>query len=248
MYRTQDKTINLAYFDTINTPNKAYLLGFIAADGAIVKVSQTFNNYALTITIHRKDIEILELLKKELNSSLPIKTINTKTSYLPNGTDHVRFSTGQQRLVKTLMSYGIQPRKSLTMTDIISNIPKPFRSAFIIGYFDGDGCFVDCYQESNREYTRKRTGEVVTHLHRHWISCLAIKGSKEFLEGLGNELDVPFVVKQIKGQNIHTLKMTSNKSILKFYSLYDNCDFFLKRKKDKFTRKILQVRTISSSN
>lgn len=242
----KDKTINLSYFKVINTPNKAYLLGFIAADGALVKYNKAFENYALTITIHRKDLSVLELLKKELNSELSIKNITTKTSYMPNGTDHIRFSIARKPLIEDLMSYGVSPRKSLTMPNIIDNIPKEFRGAFIIGYFDGDGCFTDSFHQYYRDYVCK-DGTITSNLRKHWISCISIKGSKQFLEGIGNELGVPFVVKQINGQKIHTLKMTSNKSILKFYSLYDNCDFFLQRKKDKFTRKVLQVQTISPS-
>jgi len=59
----KDKTINVNYFNKIDSYNKAYLLGFIAADGAIVQ-NKGFNTKTLTITIHAKDIAILELLKK----------------------------------------------------------------------------------------------------------------------------------------------------------------------------------------
>lgn len=60
---------NMQYFETIDSDTKAYLLGFIVADGCITK---SRNSMGLTITIHEKDRIVLETLKKELNSENPI--------------------------------------------------------------------------------------------------------------------------------------------------------------------------------
>lgn len=49
----------------------------------------------------------------------------------------------------------------------------------------------------------------------------------------------------VQNQKIHTLLIVKNSDILKFYDCYNHCDFYLSRKKDKFTRKIIQVQTIS---
>lgn len=68
----KDTTVNLEYFKIIDSNNKAYLLGFIAADGALVKGVNT-SSTTLTLTIHRKDKIILDLLKRELNSSFSNK-------------------------------------------------------------------------------------------------------------------------------------------------------------------------------
>ena len=54
----KDSTINTQYFKKINSYNKAYLLGFIAADGAIVQ-NKGYSTKTLTITIHAKDIAVL---------------------------------------------------------------------------------------------------------------------------------------------------------------------------------------------
>ena len=59
---------NVKYFQNIDTHQKAYFLGFIAADGAIV-------NNTLTITIHKKDIELLEKLKSEIGNLHNIQSI-----------------------------------------------------------------------------------------------------------------------------------------------------------------------------
>lgn len=244
----KDKTINVNYFNKIDSYNKAYLLGFITADGAIVQ-NKGFTTKTLTITIHAKDIAILELLKKELNSSLSIKDITSKSKSLSSyklDVNHKRFNTSKKEIIKDLESHGLTPNKSLTMSNLIVNIPKTFRKAFIIGYFDGDGCFIDSKVSRKRKYLKK-DGSYSTYIGEKWNSHISIKGTKEFLTGIAKELNLKTIkVKQISNQKIHTLLIVKNEDILKFYDCYNHCDFYLSRKKNKFTRKIIQVQTISS--
>ena len=53
---------NEHYFEVINSEAKSYIVGFIAADGALVK-SSTGNSYYLTITIKYEDKAVLEFIK-----------------------------------------------------------------------------------------------------------------------------------------------------------------------------------------
>lgn len=244
----KDQTINTQYFKEINSYNKAYLLGFIAADGAIVQNKNT-NTKTLTITIHAKDIAVLELLKLELNSSLNIKDINYKSKSLQSyklDVNHKRFNTSKKEIINDLESYGLTSNKSLTMPNLILNIPKNYRKAFILGYFDGDGCFIDSKVTRKRKYLKK-DGSISEYIGEKYNSHISIKGTKEFLQGIVNELQIQsYNIKQISNQNIYTLIIIKNLDILKFYDCYNYCDFYLQRKKDKFTRKIIQVQTISS--
>ena len=244
----KDQTINTQYFKEINSYNKAYLLGFIAADGAIVQNKNT-NTKTLTITIHAKDIAILELLKLELNSSLNIKDINYKSKSLQSyklDVNHKRFNTSKKEIINDLESYSLTSNKSLTMPNLILNIPKNYRKAFILGYFDGDGCFIDSKVTRKRKYLKK-DGSISEYIGEKYNSYISIKGTKEFLQGIVDELQIKsYNIKQISNQNIYTLIIIKNLDILKFYDCYNYCDFYLQRKKDKFTRKIIQVQTISS--
>ena len=244
----KDQTINTQYFKEINSYNKAYLLGFIAADGAIVQNKNT-NTKTLTITIHAKDIAILELLKLELNSSLNIKDINYKSKSLQSyklDVNHKRFNTSKKEIINDLESYSLTSNKSLTMPNLILNIPKNYRKAFILGYFDGDGCFIDSKVTRKRKYLKK-DGSISEYIGEKYNSYISIKGTKEFLQGIVDELQIQsYNIKQISNQNIYTLIIIKNLDILKFYDCYNYCDFYLQRKKDKFTRKIIQVQTISS--
>lgn len=119
---------NLNYFKTIDTDKKAYFVGFIAADGSIVK---TNNSYTLTITIHSKDRIILDALREDIGCEHQVKKLKVH--------DHVRFTISRKEFIQDLNNLGILPNKSLTMPSIINNIPKEFHKAFLRGYFDGDG-------------------------------------------------------------------------------------------------------------
>lgn len=244
----KDQTINIQYFNKVDSFNKAYLLGFIAADGAIIQNKNT-NTKTLTITIHAKDVAVLELLKSELNSSLNIKDINYKSKSLQSyklDVNHKRFNTSRKEIIKDLESYGLTSSKSLTMPNLVLNIPKQYRKAFILGYFDGDGCFIDSKVTRRRNYLKK-DGSTSTYIGEKYNSQISIKGTEEFLRGIVDELQIDsYKIKQISNQNIYTLTIIKNLDILKFYDCYNHCDFYLQRKRDKFTRKILQVRTISS--
>lgn len=244
----KDQTINTQYFKEINSYNKAYLLGFIAADGAIVQNKNT-NTKTLTITIHAKDIAVLELLKSELNSSLNIKDINYKSKSLQSyklDVNHKRFNTSKKEIINDLESYGLTSNKSLTMPNLILNIPKNYKKAFILGYFDGDGCFTDSKVTRKRKYLKKDSS-ISEYIGEKYNSHISIKGTKEFLQGIVDELQIQsYSIKQMSNQNIYTLIIIKNLDILKFYDCYNYCDFYLQRKKDKFTRKIIQVQTISS--
>ena len=197
---------NINYFSNIDTQIKAYLLGFIAADGALV-------NEELTITIHNKDRIILDVIKYELESTNDIQVIRH------NDVDHVRFTTKNTQIYQDIIKYGILPNKSLSMTNIIENIPKEFRYSFILGYFDGDGSINVREVFYDKNYTRKQQ--------------IQIRATKEFALGIVKELDIKTF--NISEGSIPSLVISSLPEIEKFYNLvYSKSPIYLSRKKDKF--------------
>jgi len=209
---------NIKYFETIDTDKKAYFLGFIAADGCITK---SRNSIGLTITIHQKDKIILETLKEDMQSENPIHLLKR------NGL--IRFVIYNHELVKHLKNNGIEEQKSLTMTNIIKNIPKEYRGAFVDGYFDGDGSF--SFQE---KYKR---------------GYIQIRGTKDFLLGIVNEIKIDsFSIAEY--DSIPNLSIGSKKQIIKFFDfIYKNSTIHLDRKYDKiklFIDTLCQDQTISS--
>ena len=112
------------YFDDINTSNKAYLLGFIYADGCVEK------NNVLSIVLHEKDIEVLKMFQSELNATNPIRNVKSKP--------HVRIDFCSKHLCDILKSIGCIHNKTLKLC--FPNISQDFKYDFIRGFMDGDGC------------------------------------------------------------------------------------------------------------
>lgn len=114
----------LNYFENIDTPHKAYLLGFITADGAIV-------NDVLSIEVHKNDIDVLEFARKEIN---PLATL-TPTR------DCFKVTFGAKQLAYDLKKYGIIQNKSKFLSKVpVELIPQDLLCYYFRGLIDGDGC------------------------------------------------------------------------------------------------------------
>lgn len=236
---------DIHYFEKIDTYAKAYILGFIAADGSLVPAKKT-STITLTITIKYEDRAVLEFIKSEIGNSHELLEIRR-----PSGFDktkmihHIRLSMSNPQIVHDIMKYGITPRKSLTMENIIENIPVGFRDAFIIGYFDGDG---SVHIEMN---PRKNSHNIMCNDNSLYIN---IRGTKPFLEGICDHLNID---KSHIYQHdfIPNLAFANKKDTYRFYQCYQYLPFYYKRKHDKFLAKInhpsydkyKQDQTISSS-
>ena len=130
--------VDIDFFKCINTEEKAYILGFICADGHI-------SEDRLVITVAEKDLDILEKIRGAMHSNHPIKKIKRINPY--NKTDRkqltlVELMIGRKELVEPLFNMGLSSNKTYTLNgDILKYIPKYLMRDFLRGYFDGDGLF-----------------------------------------------------------------------------------------------------------
>ena len=62
--------VDISYFETIDSTDKAYFLGFIAADGCVRKPSH--GPLVLSIKVSSRDEEILVSFLKHLKSDIPV--------------------------------------------------------------------------------------------------------------------------------------------------------------------------------
>ena len=118
---------NEHYFDNIDTEEKAYWLGFIFADGCIMR-----NSHSFELSLSHKDKDHIQKFTKVINYT---GKVYTKKHSITCCLRSKHFWT-------VLYNYGCVPNKSL-----ILKFPKLtiFNSQelikhFIRGYFDGDGC------------------------------------------------------------------------------------------------------------
>lgn len=226
VYRTLDKAgltrkrgyhsnCNEHYFEQIDTPGKAYALGFITADGAVV------NNY-LAIEVHQKDADVLDFFRKEINPVATKTIVKNKVDQVASSgeryvyeKDNVRVAFSAKQLGIDLAKYGVVQNKSKIITGIPECIvDSPYLSFYFRGLFDGDGCI-------------KENGEI----------CL-YSGSRKFLENVQDVLVSKINVSRLKIYHGTSYFLSWNRKSdrQKFFDfLYGNLDkaYFYPRKYDR---------------
>jgi hypothetical protein len=196
------------FFKKIDTEEKAYWLGFIAADGNVDK-----NKRVCSIQLKQSDKGHLEKFSKVFNDYYHISLIN---SVYPSA----RISIYSKQCCLDLEQYGITPNKSLTLDINFNLIPKELILHFIRGYFDGDGSIFCSIPKRENGYNYEEWGcnfvgteKVLTYF-------------KEYLN-LENKIT--------KKGNVYSLDING---ILKTYQvltlLYKDSTIFLERKKNKY--------------
>jgi len=127
----------LRIFETIDTEEKAYWLGFLYADGS---VGSTDNRIELGLA--EKDLMHIEKFRDFIG-------IPNKISYRSN-TKSYRYCFKSIPCKADLINKGCIPQKSLKLKfPTEEQVPSDLIKHFIRGYFDGDGWFTnteDCFQ------------------------------------------------------------------------------------------------------
>lgn len=115
-------SLNSGYFDHLTTPEQAYMLGFLWADGHVRK-----DGYAVAIKVNKRDRDIVEYVRRQLESDHVIADTSE---------DRVIISFNSQKLNLALRSLGFSSRK--TYEDLVPAYGE-YDLAFIRGLIDGDG-------------------------------------------------------------------------------------------------------------
>lgn len=135
----KDISYNENFFDSIDTEEKAYWLGFIMADGS-TRTNKKGKPSQMSIEISKKDIEILHAFKNSINSNHKIierkrKTITGKDS------EFCSVIISSQHLTSKLVGYGVIPNKTyygfINEETFKNNEELIFH--YLRGYSDGDG-------------------------------------------------------------------------------------------------------------
>lgn len=141
----------------------AYVLGFFAADGCMMRNKRG----AHYIEFHITDGDLLAKIRNALESN---NTIASRKK-IENQKQRYRLQIGSKKIFGDLKHLGFTERKSGKM--IMPKVPEKYFSHFVRGYFDGDG---NVY---TNEYKRKgRLKKSITLLTG--FTC----GSRDFLESM----------------------------------------------------------------
>jgi len=120
------------YFDIINTQQKVYWLGFIAADGGI-------RNNQLFIQLSQKDYNHIHKFANIFG--VPVKLGENYDKRTQKIYKYCRLVISSKDIVEGLKNkFLLQNKQENLNGDIFKVIPKKYLNHFIRGYFDGDGC------------------------------------------------------------------------------------------------------------
>lgn len=209
------------YFEKIDTPNKAYIFGFLWADGTIYT-----NTHKIKLELQKDDLEILEKIKRELKWTGEIKTILNKEgkSYRPKETISYRMALTNKKIVDDLAKKGFKTHRESSPLPY-KFVPRKYLLDFIRGYFDGNGCISFKNIEKN----------VLKNL------TISICGGTTIIHNIGTiltenyGLHVVYHRRRKNNPDNDTLYISRKNDCVRFLNLiYENSSLHLQRKYQKF--------------
>lgn len=209
------------FFKCINTEEKAYILGFICADGHI-------SEDRLVITVSEKDSDILEKIRRAMHSNHPIKRIKRKNPYQKTDRKQLilmELMIGRKELVKSLFDMSLTTDKTYTLNgNILKYVPKYLMRDFLRGYFDGDG---------NVFFGRRYASGYKYNINVCGNEDFLLKSFQTYFPS-NNKL-----YKDLYSKQCYVWKISSRDKVRDFmHYLYHNSSIFLQRKYNEY-RKIM---------
>lgn len=222
---------DIDYFSNIDTPEKAYWLGFIFADGFIGKNN---SSERFGISLSKVDEEHLYKFKNAINSTHPIRTYKVSNGYKV-GVDYCRIIIAEKKIVDDLIKQGCVYHK----TDILEppNIPKILRRHWIRGYMDGDGSIIVHNTKHGDAYSIGFTG---TDDVLNWIM-------DELIDDKILNRRYP-ITKRRKGQIVSNISFGGNYLVKNYLDyIYKDASVYLQRKYDRYVNlcNMLNTRELS---
>lgn len=198
---------NEDYFEIIDTEEKGYWVGFLAADGSV-----SSKKNVISLGLHSKDRGIIEKFKKALEATNLIDDrIGRKRSGYKTISRISRLRIRSAKMKEDLINKGVVPRKSLIL-EPPKNIPKRFYRDWVRGYFDGDGS---------------------VWINRGKYPVVGITGTKEVLEFIREAIGCYSSIRR-RG-NVYTYRLKARKKVERFFHvLYDNSTLYMERKYSRF--------------
>lgn len=218
-------SIDESFFDSIDTEEKAYFVGFLFADG--------YNNterHSVNLSLAEKDREILEQLSACLKTNKPLQYVEYHNG---NTSNQYRLVIANKHISEQLESLGCTRAKTFTC-EFPSWISQEMKRHFLRGYFDGDGHI-----------------GLTKHVARFEIVGTE-KFCESVAELLMQECNVNSSIRARhpnRKNNIRQLKVCGNRQILKvLHYIYDNSQIYLKRKYEKYIEILDMHNTITTKH
>lgn len=209
--------INEHYFDVIDTPDKAYILGLLYADG--------YNNpkiNSIVLSLDIKDIDLLESVKLKCRSNKPLNCYTYKHSDGYKDRHPCILTLSSKHMCETLSRHGLITNKSLVL-EFPKFLPDELYSHFFRGYFDGDGCFHHNFKENKN----------LVQLTSSKTFCI------EAQKYIQDKLNIKVTMMHNSGHTDQTwnLRIFAKADVKTFMNwIYSDADLFMKRKYDLYNQ------------
>lgn len=220
------------YFKIIDSGEKAYWLGFLAADGNVYHNNKNLDNYvpgcwvALQLSIKDEDH-----IKKFRDTISPQSKIFYRMANSPTGkkTKQCGVIINGYKIVKNLVDLGVVSRKTFTLDK--PNIDPIYYSHFIRGYFDGNG---NCYTrkvKSKKNCDRLNFQYSIATASESFRKFIIDELKKNGIDSVNHNISI-----QINGGYVGSKKF--------FEYIYKDSTIHLKRKYEKGMEIIKQYKII----
>jgi hypothetical protein len=198
------------FFETINTIEKAYILGFIIADG-----HNNIPKNLLSIQLHPQDTDILEKINTAMGSTNPIHF------YQYGKTKKACLGINSKQICSDLLNLGITQNKTYDV--IIPKITPDLLKYLVLGIFDGDGSIsIDNARYNKGNLTITGTKEIIQTI-------------SELIKTECNVNTYIYERHKERDNNNYTLSICGNLQIIRLLDwLYDDTTIFLNRKYEKY--------------
>lgn len=200
--------IDDTYFQYIDTPNKAYILGFLLADG-----TQNVKCQQIILALQHRDRHILEDIKKVIGYDKPLnfRKCNKKCQ------DQYVLLICNARITADLDRHGIVHNKTYNIKYPENSVSDDLFIHLFRGLVDGDGFFSSTKDNKN--------------------PCIGLTGERKFISIIQDKLrrlyNIDSFTKDEKNPNFITMRIRRQSDIKHLYELfYTNTELFLKRKRD----------------
>lgn len=212
--------IDESFFDEIDTPNKAYIMGLLHSDG-----SNNIDKSTISISLQEEDKNILEQIRSEIKSEKPLEFLDysNKHDFGYTYKNQYRLIMFSKHMCKELNDKGITPNKSLTI-GFPHWLDGKLISHYIRGVYDGDGSIYRAYRNDN-----------------NLPITVTITATESFCKNLKDickeELDISAGIYDASCHNGVTKVFTlSGRNIAKEFLdwIYQDANLFLQRKYDRY--------------
>lgn len=204
---------NEAFFEKIDSEEKAYWLGFLFADGYILNNEKRYGQDAFALTVAKDSEDSLIKFKRSIQATNPITWDTSKEKSQPQG----RILMYSQKTVNDLIDKGCVKQKSLILQPP-KGVPKELINHFIRGFFDGDGSLTKHELSSN---------SIAFNIN--------ITSTYEMVKWIRETLQMGQIFPEKRREQTWYFAVGGNQQVIKIYHyLYDNATIWMDRKYERF--------------